>query len=84
MMRSETGLRGDNEYSRPETVLGRVEDDMSLMARERDSRLDDTAPVGSSRREAFEQIFQEQEYSKPVLTDTCVIMNSAKKLRESI
>lgn len=78
------GYEDISNVPRPETILGRIEEDMDLMARERDSRLEDTAPVGTSRREAFEQIFHEEEYSKPVLTDTWIIMNEAEKLRESI
>lgn len=78
------GYEDISNIPRPGTVLGRIEDDMDLMARERNSRLDDTAPVGTSRREAFEQIFSDEEYSKPVLTDTWIIMNEAEKLRESL
>jgi hypothetical protein len=69
---------------RPEVILGRVEDDMDLMARERDSQLDDTTPAGISRREAFDQIFSEEEYDRPVLSDTWIIMNEAERLRESL
>ncbi|MFB6116358.1 MAG: hypothetical protein ABEK10_02490 [Candidatus Nanosalina sp.] len=73
-----------SDIPRPETVLGRIRDDMDLMARERESRLDDTTPFGVSRREALETVFQDQDYSRPVLTDTWIIMKEAERLGENI
>lgn len=78
------GYEDISNVPRPEVVLGRIEEDMDLMARERDSRLDDTTPAGVSRREAFDQVFSEEEYDRPVLSDTWIIMNEAEKLRESL
>lgn len=76
------GYEDITEVPRPEVVLGRIEDDMDLMARERDLRLDETAPKGVSRRELFEKVFEDEVYDKPVLTDTWIMMNEAEKLRE--
>ncbi|MFB6241195.1 MAG: hypothetical protein ABEJ36_00130 [Candidatus Nanosalina sp.] len=73
-----------SSVQRPETVLGRVEEDMDMMARERNSRLDDTTPTGVSRREAFDQVFSEEEYDRPVLSDTWIMMNEAERLRKSL
>lgn len=62
-------------------VLGRVEDDMDMMARERDFRLDDTTFTGDSRREVLDEIMTD-EVPRPVMSDTWIIMNEAEGLRE--
>lgn len=62
-------------------VLGRVEDDMDMMARERDFRLDDTTFTGDSRREVLDEIMTD-EVPRPLMSDTWIIMNEAEGLRE--
>lgn len=62
-------------------VLGRVEDDMDMMARERDLRLDDTTFTGDSRREVLDEIMTD-EVPRPLMSDTWIIMNEAEGLRE--
>lgn len=62
-------------------VLGRVEDDMDMMARERDHRLDDTTFTGDDRREALDEIMPD-DVPRPVMSDTWIIMKEAEGLRE--
>lgn len=78
------GYEDISNVPRSETVLGRVEEDMDLIARERSSRLDDLTPQGVTRRDAFDKVFEDEEYDRPVLKDTWIIMNEAEKLRELI
>jgi hypothetical protein len=62
-------------------VLERVEEDMSVMARERFNRLDQKIFDGSQRRDFLEQQLTD-EAPRPVMRDTWIIMESAEDLRE--
>lgn len=62
-------------------VLERVEEDMSMMAKERDERLEQNVFTGESRKEALNQIMPEG-LERPVMSDTWAIMQEAQGLRE--
>lgn len=62
-------------------VLSRVEEDMDMMARERDHRLDDTTFTGDDRREVLDELMPE-DVPRPVMSDTWIIMKEAEGLRE--
>lgn len=64
-------------------VLERVEDEMDMMARERDHRLDDTTFTGDDRREVLDELMPE-DVPRPVMSDTWAIMKEAEGLKEYI
>lgn len=72
----------EESIPRPEVVLGRIEEDMDMMARERDSKLDEAISPALKRREFLDRLLEPLQSDRPVLADTWIIMNEASELRE--
>ncbi len=75
---------GEESIPRPDIVLGRIEEDMDMMARERDSKLDEAISTNLNRRQLLDKILEPLQSDRPVLADTWIIMNEATELKESL
>lgn len=64
-------------------VLERVEEDMSIMAKERETRLEGLGPRPDSRKTVLDQ-FLPEGLERPIMSDTWAVMQEAQGLREYI